>query len=313
MLCVKFRDHYYMQILITMPVKTLHKKEAKLSLEVVKQLLKDQFPDYSHLAIQPLKHQGTDNVMLKLGEDKIIRFPRTQRSEENLKKEYLWLPKIESGLSIQIPHIIEVGQPCEQCSFQWAIVNYLGGSSPSDNNPLDLAQAAKDLGHFIKELQRVDTNNAPLCSRESPSMRSDKETRQLIPALSDVFDVKEITQLWEAALKIPTWEKAPVWLHGDIHAGNLLVQNKKITGVIDFGMSGVGDPACDLMIGWMLFKEDARETFRNVFNPDKSMWDRARGCALHFGIMAYSYYKNRDPFLAGLAKKTLEEVITESR
>ena len=296
-----------------MPVKTLHKKEAKLSLELVKQLLKDQFSHYSHLAIQPLNHQGTDNVMLKLGDDKIIRLPRTQRSEESLKKECLWLPKIERGLSIEIPHIIEVGQPSEQYSFQWAIVNYLDGSSPSDNSPLDLAQAARDLGHFIKELQRVDTTDAPLCSRKSPSMRSDKETRQLIPALSDVFDVKEITQLWEVALKVPTWEKAPVWLHGDIHAGNLLVQNRKITGVIDFGMSGVGDPACDLMVAWMLFGTDERVILRSVIEPDESMWDRARGCALHFGIMAYSYYKNRNPFLAGLAKKTLEEVIRESR
>ena len=295
-----------------MPVKTLHKKEAKLSLEVVKQLLEEQFPDWSHYGIEPFDHQGTDNVMLKLGEDKIIRLPRSQRSEESLKKECLWLAKIESGLSIEIPHIIGVGCPSEQYPFQWVIVNYLEGSSPSDNNFLDLAQAATDLGHFIKELQRVDTTDAPLCSRKSPSMSSDKETRQLIPALSDVFDAKEITQLWEAALEIPPWKKDPVWLHGDIHAGNLLVQNGKITGVIDFGMSGVGDPARDLMVGWMLFKEDSRKTFRDGVEPDEAMWDRARGCALHFGIMAYSYYKNRDPFLAGLAQKTLEEVIKDS-
>lgn len=295
-----------------MPVKTLHKKEVQLSLEVVTQLLGDQFPDWAYQDIVPLNHQGTDNVMLKLGEDKIIRLPRTPRSEGNLKKECLWLPRLDSSLPIQIPHILGVGDPSKHYPFQWAIVNYLKGSAPSESNPLDQAQAAHDLGHFITELQKVDPTNAPLCSRKSPRMSSDHETRELMPALSDVLDIQVISRLWDEALKVPSWNKDPVWLHGDIHAGNLLVQNRKITGVIDFGMSGVGDPACDVMIAWLLFDAEERGRFRSVVKPDEATWDRAKGCALHFGIMAYSYYKNRDPFLAGIAKRTLEEVIKDS-
>lgn len=294
-----------------MPVKTLHKKEAKLSLEVVNQLLNEQFPEWSHQVIYPLNHQGTDNVMLKLGEDKIVRFPRTQRSEKSLKKECLWLPKLDSNLPIQIPHILGVGQPSEQYPYQWAIVNFLEGSCPSDSNPLDLTLAAKGLGHFIKELQKADIANAPLCSRKCPAMSSDKETRESMLALSDVFDIKAIAKLWDSALEVPPWKMDPVWLHGDIHAGNLLVQDRRLTGVIDFGMAGVGDPACDLMVAWMLFDQDTREIFHSAVNPDEAMWDRARGCALHFGIMAYSYYKDRDPFLAGLAKRTLNEILMD--
>lgn len=294
-----------------MPVKILHNTEAKLSLEVVKQLLNEQFPEWSHQTIHPLSHQGTDNVMLKLGENKILRFPRTQRSEESLKKEFLWLPKLDSSLPIQIPHILGVGRPNEQYPYQWAIVNFLEGRSPSDSNPLNLTLAAKDLGNFIKELQKVDTINAPLCSRKPPSMSCDKETRESMLALSDVFDIKVIDKLWDLALEVSSWKMDPVWLHGDIHAGNLLVQGRKLTGVIDFGMSGVGDPACDLIVAWMLFDQDAREIFHSAVNPDEAMWDRARGCALHFGIMAYSYYKNRDPFLAGVAKRTLNEILMD--
>ncbi|MGB0934552.1 MAG: aminoglycoside phosphotransferase family protein [Alphaproteobacteria bacterium] len=295
-----------------MPVETLHKNETKLSIEIIRELLNDQFPDWADLSIKPLSHQGTDNVMLKLGNDKIIRLPRTQRSEASLIKECLWLPIIGDRLSIQIPHIIGNGQPSKEYPYQWAIVNFLQGSSPSDNNPLDLAQAAIDLSRVRKELQSVDTTDAPLCSRKYPSIIHDAETSPLIPALSDTFDSAQITKLWEAALDLAPWQGNPVWLHGDIHTGNLLVQDGAITGIIDFGMSGIGDPACDLMVAWTLFTKDTRQIFHDAVAPDQATWNRAKAYALHFGIMAYSYYKDRDPFVANIAKNTLGEVINDS-
>ena len=62
-----------------------------------------------------------------------------------------------------------------------------------------------------------------------------------------------MTQLiWEAAL-CSEWKRPPVWVHGDISIGNLLVKEGRLTAVIDFGSLGVGDPACDLVIAWTFF------------------------------------------------------------
>ena len=56
---------------------------------------------------------------------------------------------------------------------------------------------------------------------------------------------------------------APVWVHGDIAAGNLLVDEKgALVSVIDFGCIGVGDPACDLTIAWTLFEGKSRRVFK---------------------------------------------------
>ena len=47
-----------------------------------------------------------------------------------------------------------------------------------------------------------------------------------------------------------TWDRDPVWLHGDVAVGNLLVRDGRLAAVLDFGSSGVGDPACDCVIAW---------------------------------------------------------------
>ncbi len=294
-----------------MLVKTIHTKEVKLSLELVKQLLKEQFPDWASQDLQPLMHQGTDNVMLKLGDDKIIRLPRTLRAEQGLKKECLWLPRLGSKLPVQIPHIQGIGQPIDNYPYQWAIVNYLEGDSPCKSNSLDLTKAAADLGNFIKELQKVNTTNAPLCKRGQPLITRDKETMEFLGVLSGDFDTKLLGEMWSSMLKVPHWERNPVWLHGDLHAGNLLAQGGRLTGVIDFGMSGVGDPACDVMVAWSVLDQNTRELFRSVAEPDEATWKRAQGWALHFGIVACAYYKTRDPLLAVIAQRTLEEVVAD--
>src|SRR5690606_10909417 len=72
----------------------------------------------------------------------------------------------------------------------------------------------------------------------------------------------------------------PVWMHGDIAVGNLLVQNGGLSAVIDFGQCGLGDPACDLVIAWTFFDEGGRSAFRAALPADPELWARARGWAL---------------------------------
>jgi aminoglycoside phosphotransferase (APT) family kinase protein len=67
-------------------------------------------------------------------------------------------------------------------------------------------------------------------------------------------------KLWQAALGA-TWHHSPVWVHGNISAGNLLVDRGTLSAVIDFGCSGVGDLACDVTIAWTFLSGDSREAF----------------------------------------------------
>jgi len=82
----------------------------------------------------------------------------------------------------------------------------------------------------------------------------------------------------------PAWQGSGVWMHGDLHPSNLIVNQGRVSAVIDFGLVAVGDPACDLMVAWTLLDPPAREVFRNVLGVDDATWARARGWALDFGL-----------------------------
>ena len=93
-----------------------------------------------------------------------------------------------------------------------------------------------------------------------------------------------------------TWEADPVWFHGDVAAGNLLVRDGRLAAVIDFGSSGVGDPACDAVIAWTLFSGPSRAVFRAVLGTDDATWARGRGWALWKALigLAGALEENRD-------------------
>lgn len=126
------------------------------------------------------------------------------------------------------------------------------------------------------------------------------------------IDVDAATKAWGILLGTPAWDKAPVWLHGDLHAGNVLVQEGKLSAVIDFGGLGVGDPACDLMVGWTLLTPQAREVFRAALSVDDATWARGRGWGLSFGLIALPYYLQSNPTLAGIARYAIEQVLKDT-
>src|SRR5918997_1595383 len=86
--------------------------------------------------------------------------------------------------------------------------------------------------------------------RGGPLTVYDAETQQAVDALDGRIDTEAALAAWEAALGAE-WGGPPVWLHGDVAAGNLLGEEGRLGAVIDFGCLGVGDPACDLAIAWM--------------------------------------------------------------
>jgi aminoglycoside phosphotransferase (APT) family kinase protein len=58
----------------------------------------------------------------------------------------------------------------------------------------------------------------------------------------------------------------------ELASGNLIVEDGRLSGVIDFGSCAVGDPACDLTIAWTLLSGEGRQAFRTELSPDNSAW-----------------------------------------
>lgn len=288
----------------------LYLNEFQITIALVRKLLNEQFPQWTELSIHPIEPPGTDNVMFCLGDDKVIRFPRTIEKEAPLRLEMEWLPVLSNEMTMSIPNVIAVGQPTKEYPCHWWVGNLLPGAHVTLKNPLTQEGAAKDLARFIMEMRQLDTHQAPSCYRGLPLETKHEETVSAIHQLKDRYDIALMESIWNESLAAKPWQEAPVWIHGDLHPGNILAKNGKITAIIDFGLAGIGDPACDLMVAWTLLDERSRLPFKELLQPDNETWLRARGWAFTFGAVAYPYYQDRLPSLAEIAKNTLDKVIS---
>jgi aminoglycoside phosphotransferase (APT) family kinase protein len=81
--------------------------------------------------------------------------------------------------------------------------------------------------------------------------------------------------------------------------------------VIDFGSSGVGDPACDLAISWTLFGRESRDAYRAALRLDDATWARGRGWTLWKGLITLAEHIDADAPRAAEARRVIDEVLAD--
>lgn len=256
----------------------------KIDASLAHRLVALQFPEWADLPIQPVAFDGWDNRTFHLGDRMALRLPSAAQYSLQVEKEQRWLPKLALHLPLQVPIPLAMGEPTEDYPWHWSIYQWIDGETATVERIADLQEFAVTLAEFIVALHRIDATGGPPAGthnffRGGPLKIYDAETRQAIAVLDGKIDTHSVTAIWEEALTT-TWEGKPVWVHGDISPGNLLVENGKLTAVIDFGSSAVGDPSCDLSIAWTLFDRESRDRFRKTLALDDATWARARGWTL---------------------------------
>jgi aminoglycoside phosphotransferase (APT) family kinase protein len=255
-----------------------------IDVALVQHLIATQFPQWADLEINPVEFSGWDNKTFHLGPHMTIRLPSHADYSEQVIKEQYWLPKLAAQLPLPIAMPIAMGKPDVRYPLYWSVYKWLEGRTASQERISDIDQFATQLGEFLSALQHCDTKDGPLAGehnfyRGGALTTYDTETREAIKNLEDKKYVKACTEVWHLALA-STWQYPPVWVHGDVAIGNLLVNNGQLSAVIDFGQLGIGDPACDLVIAWTFFTGESRKAFREALKLDAATWARARGWAL---------------------------------
>ena len=275
----------------------MHADEAETDVGLVGRLIAEQLPQWAALPIEPVTERGTDNILYRLGDEMVVRLPGRERPALALAKECAWLPKLAPLLPLPVPMPLALGRPrpAEGYPFPWAVYRWLEGDTATPQRVGDLRGAAADLAEFVAALQRIDATRGRAPGdhnvfRGVPLAERDDMTRAAIDRLPHDIDRDSLLEAWDAALAAPEWDRAAVWIHGDLDARNLLVRNGRLSAVLDFGCLGVGDPACDVMVAWKLLDTEARSVFRSTLDVDDATWARSRGWAVSQAVVALAYY-----------------------
>ncbi|MEW2586694.1 aminoglycoside phosphotransferase family protein [Streptomyces virginiae] len=295
----------------------MHPGQHPVDEDLVRQLLVGQFPQWAGAKVERFPSGGTVNAMFRLGEDKVVRLPLLAGGAEDITMERDWLPRLAPRLPTAVPEVLGSGEPAEGYPWRWSVYRWLAGANPEagalgEPEALDLA---RDLAAFVGAMRGVALPGAPQAYRGGPVAALDAPTRAAIAELrlipEEGVDCDALTAVWEEALRAPGWDGRPVWLHGDLTPGNVLVDGGRLTSVIDFGCMGVGDPACDLFPAWNLLPAGAREVFRETLGVDDATWIRGRGRTLSQAVNALPYYRTTNPTMACNARHVIREVLAE--
>jgi aminoglycoside phosphotransferase (APT) family kinase protein len=216
-----------------------------------------------------------------------------------------------SAASLRVPEPLAQGQPASDYPFPWAIYGWIAGQPYRDDLVHDERQAAADLAQFVIELRRNDPSGAPRGGRK-PLRELDAVTRAAIEASRSIIDSQAAAAVWERALEAPIRDGTATWIHADLLRPNLLVDRGRLAAVIDLGAVGIGDGAADVIAAWSVFGQRGRAAFRAALDVDEGMWSRARGYALHQALLIIPYYAETNPAFVTLAKRTVEEILTDS-
>lgn len=258
--------------------------DVEIDEELVRRLVDDQFPQWREPSIRRVVPGGWDNRTFRLGDELLVRMPSADGYAAAVAKEQRWLPVIAPRVPLAVPSPVALGSPTSEFPRPWSVYRWIDGTPLGDATHTDLQALAADLAEFLTSLAKVETDAAPAAGPHSfwrgahPCVYDD-DVQRCLAELEGRIDTAAARSVWEAAMETEI-TAPPVWFHGDIAPGNLLVREGRLSAVIDFGTSGVGDPACDLAIAWTVFDDEAREVFRSGMPWDDGTWSRGRAWAL---------------------------------
>lgn len=286
--------------------------EVDINTALIGSLLHAQHPDLAALPIQ-IMETGWDNVMVRLGDDLALRLPRRAAAEPLILNEQAYLPDLAEKLPLPIPAPVRVGTPQHNYPFHWSVLAWLPGQA-ADLAPLDASEATR-LADFLTTLHAlplpIDPPRNP--HRDCPLTRKRPDTDKRLTILKRETDLitPQVERAWQDGLAA-TIDLPPSLIAGDMHARNILVNNGKLSAIIDWGDMCVGDPATDLASIWAIFEDPtARRNALDAYDAPPQTRARAKGWAVFFGIILAETGRKDTPRHAAMGAATLRRITAD--
>ncbi|MFN9210224.1 MAG: aminoglycoside phosphotransferase family protein [Betaproteobacteria bacterium] len=288
-------------------------EQPTIDAALARRLVAEQFPHWAHLPVRAMPTQGWDKRSFLLGSGMVLRLPSAQAYAAQVPREQRWLPYLRRHLPVEIPQPLAQGRPGCGYPFAWSVYRWIDGDTVASRPPSDLHLFVTDLARFLNALRAVPAADGPAAGEDNFHRGGaldvyDAEAREAVAVLRERIDAEVALRVWDAGLA-SAWAQPPVWVHGDIAPGNLLVRAGRLAAVIDFGQLAVGDPACDLAIAWSYLRAPQRETFRATLGLDAATWQRGKAWALWKAAIMTAGIAPTTQAEEQASKRTLDEVL----
>lgn len=240
-----------------------------------------------------------------------VRLPSADGYVAGLVREERTLAALGSSLRVVIPRVIATGAPSASFPRPWSVREWIEGRTLAEVPARSRSAAISGVGDALAELQACSTSDGPWAGRASAyrGCHVSVVAEEVQQGLADLTarQAQGCGEVWEEAVST-VWTGQPVWVHGDVAPGNMLFDDAgRLSALIDFGQTCVGDPACDLAFAWLSCSPGERHQLRGRLHLPEDAWLRGAAWALWKAIISSSedmsakYGRSRDAVLDDIA------------
>ncbi|WP_040162169.1 phosphotransferase [Mobilicoccus massiliensis] len=298
----------------------MHEGQVDVRAPALQAAIARQFPRLAGEGVVPVPSAGTVIAPFRVGDSLLARVPLVPDESpafvDRVRAEGRHARHLAENVDVSVPQLVAIGAPFEGYAGAWSLWTWLAGrsldrvldASPAD---VDLGLLAADLGALLSSIRAVPVEHATWNGngRGGVPLADSDWVRTSIERSRHLIDPSAATRVWEESLTAPPHAGAPVAIHGDPMPGNLLVTERRLSGLIDVSLPVVGDPAADLQPAWVIFDEPERTAFRSAMGLDDSAWQRGRGWAFEMAIGGLHYYEHTNPVFFRTARRTLDRLL----
>jgi aminoglycoside phosphotransferase (APT) family kinase protein len=295
---------------------TMHAGQLAITVEVIRDLVADQFSQWAKLSIAPVASEGTVNAIFRIGDGLAARLPLqpgdVDATRQWLRSEADAARTLRSHTRVPVPEPVAIGEPGSGYPMPWSVQTWLPGTTASQRDPSASAEFAHDLAAFIEDVRAIDVCGRTFAGTgRGGDLRSHDEWMQVCMRQSEqLLDVPRLRRVWSRMRTLPR-ASSDVMNHGDLIPGNVLVSNGRLAGILDVGGLGPADPALDLVGGWHLLDTEPRRRFREILRCDDLEWERGKAWAFEQAMGAVWYYARSNPAMSRMGRRTIERILAD--
>jgi aminoglycoside phosphotransferase (APT) family kinase protein len=296
----------------------MHPGQLAVSVETVRTLVDEQFPQWRGLHIRPVMSQGTVNALFRIGEKLLARFPlqpgdvaairQWLESEAQAARELLGRTRFPT------PEPVALGEPGAGYPLPWSVQTWLPGAVATDQDPGQSIAFAHDLAEFIRGVRAIGTAGRIFngAGRGGELSSHDEWMHTCFERSEQLLDVPRLRRTW-AALRLLPHTADDVMTHGDLTPANVLVSGERLAGIIDVGGLKPADPALDLVSGWHLLEAGPRRVLRADVGSTDLEWERGKAWAFEQAMGLVWYYIDSNPAMSLMGRRTLQRIMAETQ